>query len=127
MTIEQAIRQAQLLKPGAVSRSQQVRWLGEVDAAAAELMSGYGNGAPPFAGYDPEGDTGAGGVELLIPDPYSRLYPYYLCAQQDLVNQEFDLYANNAALYNRAWMEFRNFYNRSRLPARRTVLHSEGR
>lgn len=127
MTIAQAIRQAQQQKPSTVERAQQVRWLSEVDAAAAELMAAYQGAPQPFGGYDPDGANGADGVELLIPDPYSRLYPYYLCAQQDLVNQEFDLYANNAALYNRAWMEFRNFYNRSHLPARRTALHAAGR
>lgn len=63
---------------------------------------------------------------LLAPEPYSQLYVYYLCAQIDMQNQEFDLYQNNAALYNKAYSDYASYYNRKIMPASEAKFNAWG-
>ena len=56
----------------------------------------------------------------------SQLYVYYLCAQIDMQNQEFDLYQNNAALYNKAYSDYASYYNRKIMPASEAKFNAWG-
>lgn len=114
MTIGEAIAAVQAIKPNRIEREQMVRWLDEVDNTVfRELVKTHRFGGDlVFDGYDPADESGADGVVLLAPEPYSRMYIYFLCAQIDMQNQEFDLYQNNAALYNGAYKDYADYYNR---------------
>ena len=52
-------------------------------------------------------------TKLLVESPYDELYPFYLAAKIDLVNQEFDLYANNQQLYNNAYQTYADYVHRT--------------
>ena len=52
-------------------------------------------------------------TELLVESPYDDLYPLYLAARIDVVNQEFDLYGNNQALYNNAYQTYVDYVHRT--------------
>ena len=120
MTIGEAIAAVQTVKQTQIPRAQLVRWLEEVDQTVMrELVHTHKFGHDlVFDGYDPDGETGADTVLLLAPAPYDRMYVYFLCAQIDMQNQEFDLYQNNAALYNAAYSDYAAYYNRQILPQR---------
>ena len=94
------------------------QWLNEVDQTIfKELVKTHEYGTElVFGGYDRTDESGADSVVLLAPEPYSQLYVYYLCAQIDMQNQEFDLYQNNAALYNKAYSDYASYYNRKIMP-----------
>ena len=79
-----------------------------------------------FGGYDRTDESGADSVVLLAPEPYSQLYVYYLCAQIDMQNQEFDLYRNNAALYNKAYSDYASYCNRKIMPASEAKFNAWG-
>ena len=118
MTIGEAIAAVQSIKPTPLPRAQLVRWLDEVDRTVVRELAHthcYGTDLQ-FDGYDPDADTGADDVLLLAPKPYDRMYVYFLCAQIDKHNQEFDLYQNNAALYNLAYNDYAAYYNRQIAP-----------
>ena len=95
-----------------------MQWLNEVDQTIfKELVKTHEYGTElVFGGYDRTDESGADSVVLLAPEPYSQLYVYYLCAQIDMQNQEFDLYRNNAALYNKAYSDYASYYNRKIMP-----------
>lgn len=114
MTIGEALAAVQSIKQTQIPRAQLVRWLDEVDQTVMrELVWTHAHGrCLQFDGYDPDGETGADTVLLLAPKPYDRMYVYFLCAQIDMQNQEFDLYQNNAALYNVAFNDYAAYYNR---------------
>lgn len=114
MTIGEAIAAVQTIKPTQIPRAQLVRWLDEVDRTIyRELIRTHEYGqCIMFDGHDPEGETGADTELLLAPAPYDRMYIYFLCAQIDMQNQEFDLYQNNAALYNLAYSDYAAYYAR---------------
>lgn len=118
MTIGEAISAVQSIKATPLPRAQLVRWLDEVDRTVMrELVYTHCCGTDlQFDGYDPGADTGTDSVLLLVPAPYDRMYVYFLCAQIDKHNQEFDLYQNNAALYNLAWNDYAAYYNRQIMP-----------
>lgn len=59
---------------------------------------------------------GLGGVTLAGWTAQQFAAADYLCAQIDMQNQEFDLYQNNAALYNKAYSDYASYYNRKIMP-----------
>lgn len=126
MTIGEAISQLDALKPNAVERSVKVRWLEEVDwAVFRELVQTHEGGeALVFEGYDPEAESGADTKTLLAVKPYDRMYVQYMASQIDLQNQEYDLYANDAALYNQTYSDYSKYYNRQIMPVQRRGLHA---
>lgn len=128
MTIRQALTQVEQVKPNAVPDEVLVQWLNEVDQTIfKELVKTHEYGTElVFGGYDRTDASGADSVVLLAPEPYSQLYVYYLCAQIDMQNQEFDLYRNNAALYNKAYSDYASYYNRKIMPASEAKFNAWG-
>ena len=128
MTIRQALTQVEQVKPNAVPDEVLVQWLNEVDQTIfKELVKTHEYGTElVFGGYDRTDESGADSVVLLAPEPYSQLYVYYLCAQIDMQNQEFDLYQNNAALYNKAYSDYASYYNRQIMPASEAKFNAWG-
>jgi hypothetical protein len=59
---------------------------------------------------------------MIAPNPYDRLYLYYLMMQVDLHNQELDKYNNSVRLFNEAFSNFAAFWNRAYMPAQ-NVTH----
>lgn len=113
MTIEQAIFQADELKPNQIPRAEKISWLSHLDKrifreiiqqhdpdpAYPDAFSGYTQDTPP--------DT-----ELLAKAPYDELYLYCLQMRADLVNQEYDKYNNDLLLFSAAWGAFARAYHR---------------
>ena len=67
-----------------------------------------GTPAKPVYNHETSTDT-----VLLVESPYDELYPLYLAAKIDLVNQEFDLYNNNMQLYNNAYQTYVDYVHRT--------------
>ena len=126
MTIGEAIRQLDVIKPNAVDRAAKVRWLEEVDFAVyRELVMTHEHGRSLiFNGYNPEDESGADDKLLLAVKPYDRMYVQYLACQIDLQNQEYDLYQNDAALYNQSYNDYAKYYNRQVMPLQSGGLHA---
>ena len=113
MTIENAIFQADELKPNQVAKAQKITWLShldrrifrevisvhEPDADTPQAFGGYTQDTPP--------DT-----ELVVKPPYDDIYPYFLQMQIDLVNLEYDKYNNSLLLFSNAWGQFARAYHR---------------
>lgn len=52
-------------------------------------------------------------TELLVPDPYTDLYKYYLFSMIDFTNEEMDRYTNSMLMFNTSWQEFVNYWYRT--------------
>ena len=60
------------------------------------------------------------GTALLVPDPYAReMYMYWLMSNIDMLNQEIDKYNNDRALFETAYAEMQDWWNRTRMPVQR--------
>lgn len=53
---------------------------------------------------------------LLVPDPYSEMYFYYLAAQVDLNNGETGKYNNSKTLFNNSYLTYSDYYTRTHRP-----------
>ena len=57
--------------------------------------------------------------ELIVPDPYgSQIYVHWLQAMIASENAEIAKYNQQMVLYNNAYQEWADFYNRTHMPAR---------
>lgn len=58
---------------------------------------------------------------LLVPEPYSALYRWYLEMQIALANLETERYNSMAQLYNGAIMSYQDYYNRTHMPVQKVA------
>jgi hypothetical protein len=115
-TISQILAKVDELKPHQYEDAVMIGWLGSLEQKILdevilthELPEGE---EPEFNGYTDD-DMG---TELLVPDPYSELYIYYLFAMIDFHNGETERYGNSMIMYNNAFSSFFNHYNRTHKP-----------
>ena len=59
------------------------------------------------------------GQELLAPDPYSKIYKYWLMSKIDEQNLEMDKFNNDNAMFATAYMELQDWWNRTYMPIQR--------
>ena len=62
---------------------------------------------PRRRGADPAADLAE---KLKVGVPYTGVYTWYLQAQVDLANGEYDKAQNTMAMFNNAWAEYLRWY-----------------
>lgn len=128
MTIGKVIERLAKLKPHAYTHGEVIEWLSAVEGRIyAEIIRTHENpGEITFTGYEDytqDGYTGetSADTELIAPHPYDELYLYYLMAQADLHNLEYDKYNSTAEQFNAAYKAFSDFWNREFMPVQRVT------
>ena len=106
MTINEAIANADALRPNTISNEQKAAWVMDLDGQLAEMMA-----VPAPERNWPEEDA-----ELLIPAPYEEIYQLYLIGKIDFYNQDMNLYANDTEAYEAALREARAWWRRNHRP-----------
>ena len=113
MTIAEAISEIDTLKPNSYSTTEKLRWLSRLDSRIqAEIIDTH-EGGEPFAGYTSQTPLS---TELLAPAPYSELYLFWLESQIDYANGETKRFNNSSTMFNVAYQDYANYYNRTHLP-----------
>ena len=115
MTILEAINQVDALKPNAWLQEDKIRWLNTVENYIKTEIIDTHEGAEKvnFVGYDVNTLTD---TVLIVPSPYDVLYLRWLEAQIDYANGELGKYNNSITMFNSAYANFRNYYNRKNMP-----------
>lgn len=116
MTIGKAIARADELMPNAIPQNIKIDWLSNLDSTIVIEVIRTHEGDEEyesFAGYDENTDVD---TELIVPAPYSEMYPIWLCAKIDFTNGEFDRYGNVVAQFNSILRDFADHYNRTHEP-----------
>lgn len=116
-TINEIITEVDEIKPNAYDEGIKIKWLSNLDYRIYnDIIKTHeqdeDNEITSFAGYDESNED----TELLAPDPYSELYKYYLYSMIDFSNSETDRYANSMQMFNTAYSDYQNHYNRTHLP-----------
>lgn len=114
MTISQAISRTNDLCPNPYTESQKKLWLSRLDGIIKKEIHGSDEPLPDYA-------TAAGTTELLVPFPYDEIYIYWLITQIYLNNAEMDNYNAELVLYNTAYVDYANYYNRTNMPIQKTA------
>ena len=120
MTVREAIMLVDRLKPNKFSASDKVKWLSEIDGLIVRELVDTHENSPlegEFEGYSDMETSGE--MELLAPYPYDILYRWYLESQIDLGNMEIAKYNNSKTLFNNAYLNYTDHYNRTHMPKRK--------
>lgn len=124
MTIGEAIKTVDRLRPNRFSRTDKVRWLAELDALiwqdliitheACTHDGWMGDTAcESFGGYP---EDAADDTMLLVAFPHDSIYQRWLESQIDLHNMEITKYNNSRSLFNNAYLTYTDWYNRTHMP-----------
>ena len=115
MTINEAIRRIDMMKPNSYSNEDKIAWLSKLDGAVkAEIIDTHEDGEYiVFNGYD---ENTPKDTELLICAPYDDIYLYWLESRIDYYNGEYSRYNNTVTTYNSAYSAYERFYNRAHMP-----------
>ena len=114
MTINEAIAQVQELKPNQIPEEIMVRWLSVLEGKIIDeiILTHELSERIEFTGYTID-DMNS---ELMVPDTYADVYIYYLEAMIDQTNNEGARYASSMQMFNSAWQDYANYYNRNNRP-----------
>ena len=116
MTAMDIINRLDLMEPNDYSPEQKLKWLSSLDGKifndvilTHELPEGSEALKPPVYVN--------GNEELIIPEPHGTdVYYYYLQSMISSENNETQRFSNRRMLYNNAYQEWVNFYNRTHMP-----------
>lgn len=111
MTIAEALTQLDALKPNTATVAQKCQWLSQVEQ---EVIRQIFQDDRAFSDYTEATDPA---TVLLLPAPHDRIYLYFLGAQIDFWNREYEGYNAQIALYNRQIGQFRAQWLRCNAPA----------
>ena len=115
MTITEAIRMIDAMKPNSYSDADKVAWLSKLDGAIKkEIIDTHEDGENiVFDGYN---EYTPMDTELLVKAPYDDIYLYWLESRIDYYNGEYGRYNNTVTTYNAAYSAYERFYNRAHMP-----------
>ena len=119
MTLSECLAQVESLKHNTVPEAMKLVWLTELDQRVIiDVLYTHALSIEEQAevdGFTPYTSESDDSTILLIPDPFSEIYRYWLMARIDEVNRD-SAYTNNITQFNRAWTTYANWYNRTHLP-----------
>lgn len=128
MNIRDVLDQVDTLKPNQFDEAQKIYWLSQLDRRVyLDVIATHEKDEDTpgsFAGYAPDVDQD---TELLVKEPFSDIYRWYLEAMIDLGNGEQGKYQNSMLLFNTAWADFARDYHRKHRPiGQRAMLFGAG-
>lgn len=115
MRIIDAIGRIDRLKPNGYAVQDKTWWLSTLDGRIyTEIIEPHEGGEDiVFSGYKEDADPT---TELLVPMPYDNVYIYWLEAQIDYANGEYNKYSNSMSMFNEAYGAYEKYYNRTHMP-----------
>ncbi len=125
MTVQEVISRVNDLKANDYDNEQKIAWLNAVESMIIRLI--YANHeiseteALDEESY-PYSEGNSDNVVLLVPEPWSDLYLYYLMMQIDFHNFEYEKYNANAELFNMKFENFAKWFRRTHMP-KQTATH----
>lgn len=111
MTIRDALAEVQRYRPDVTLDTAEVlRWLSEIDAKIKYNVLDAFEGSSAAREYTSETDLD---TELLVEDPYSEIYRWWLCAAVDMRNNNLKYYQISMEKYAEAYEDYRSFVART--------------
>ena len=116
MNIQQALDKADAMLPNMMSRALKISFLNEIEQLinTEDVMKHvHTEEQEQKPAYTEATDPG---TELIITDPYSNLYYYYIMAKIDEQNLEFDKFNSHWGLFENKYDTMFDWYNRTYMP-----------
>lgn len=114
MTIIEAIRKIDELKPNTYTQEEKVKWLSDLDTLIKRNVIDTHEGSHLyfFTGYNADTPVDT----KLLAHGFDELYLLWLESEIDYHNGEFTRYNNVIIRYNDVFKTFENDYNRRHMP-----------
>ena len=120
MTIQEALDQLDEMKPNMMSRRLKVKYLTEIEQLIYdEIVQKHVQAEEP-AGKPVYTEDSDPGTVLIIPDPYSSVYLYWLMTKVDIQNQEDARYNIDRQHFENAYDTMSDWYTREHMPMQKT-------
>ena len=116
MNIQEALDMADKMLPNMMERDLKIAFLSEVEQMIHReiiMKHEHTEEQEELPKYTADTDPG---TELLIPDPYSKLYYYYIMKSIDEQNLEWDKFNAHNAIYENKYQEMSDWYTREHMP-----------
>lgn len=117
MKLNDAISEAQALRPSEIQRSMMIRWLSALDGQLwQEIVSKYipdDDTPDTMPEYDPSATHTNPDTVLMVQAPYDEMYIDYLVMRIDLINADYERYNNGAVRFREEWQAYVDWYNRN--------------
>ncbi len=105
VTAEGVLANVDELYPNTYEKKDKEKWITEVEKEIEQNII--------LTHYNPDQKKEN---ELYAYAPFHEIYTYYIEAQIDKNNGEYDRYGNHMALYNNLYAEFEAYYHRNHMP-----------
>lgn len=102
MTLQDALSEANMVRPNDQDDGIKAR----------ELYQGLEGRVADMLGVDPPECPWPNDAELLMPEPFDDIYRWYLMTIIDLFNEETQLYADDARIFEAKWSAAQAWYRR---------------
>ena len=116
MNIQQALDMVDTMLPNMMSRKTKIAFLTEIEQYIHNeivMKHEHTEEQETLPVYTEQTDPG---TELVIPDPYSNLYYYYVMAKIDEQNLEIDKYNAHWALFENKYDTMSDWFTREHMP-----------
>ena len=116
MNIQEAIDTIDKRKPNMTPTEQKVAWLSDLDGRIWRELCLNSKTIPEGMSYEGYDDETERDTDLLAPEPYTDIYRHYMALQIDIDTRETNEYAKDQILFNNAWQELCDYWNRTHMP-----------
>ena len=114
MNVKKMLTMVDELIPNQFTDARKLYWLNEIEYTVwVEIIMTHED--PDDTSFGPHPDP-AGTDRLLAPEPFDRLYFYYIAAQIAYHNHEVMKYDAASQAFNEAYTQYRNWYNKTHMP-----------
>lgn len=105
-----------------IAEEDKLRWLFQLDEGFQNELIATHEGGSETENIDP----GDGERQLLVPNPYTDIYLYWLRCKMFLSRGEIDLYNNFLSAYMTVKEEFEREYHRTHMPKGTSIKNYTG-
>lgn len=120
MTLQEALDQVDELKPNMMSRKLKIKYLTEIEQLIhSEILMNHEHREEDsiMPVYTEQTEPG---TLLIVPDPYSMVYIYWLMTKIDIQNQEDARYNIDRAHFENAYDAMSDWWTRNYMPVQKT-------
>lgn len=119
MTIQEALDQLDEMKPNMMSRRLKMKYLTEIEQLIFDEIVMKHEHDPELVEKPVYTEDSEPGTELIIQDPYSMVYVYWLMTKVDIQNQEDARYNIDRMHFENAYNTMSDWYTREHMPISR--------
>ena len=123
MNIQQALDKVDAMLPNMMDRPLKIAFLTEIEQLIHKeivMKHEHTEEEETMPVYTEDTDPG---TELVIQDPYSALYPYYVMKKIDEQNLEFDKFNQHNALFENYYETMSDWYTREHMPLQKVPYY----